>query len=210
MVNCNPETVSTDYDTADRLYFEPLTLESVLSIVEKERSAGAEVGCLVQFGGQTPLKLALALEREPVSAILGTSADAIDLAEDRERFSALLDGLGDPPARERHGLVAAPTRSRWPPRSASPWWCARPTCSAAAAWPSSTTGTALSAYMAGAVAISPEHPVLIDRFLEDAFELDVDALVDATGARRHRRHHGAHRGGRASTPATARAWCRRS
>jgi carbamoyl-phosphate synthase large subunit len=93
MVNCNPETVSTDYDTADRLYFEPLTFEDVMAIVDRERSAGGEVACVVQFGGQTPLKLALALQEDGVT-IIGTSPDSIDLAEDRQRFSALLRDLG--------------------------------------------------------------------------------------------------------------------
>ena len=95
MVNCNPETVSTDYDTADRLYFEPLTFEDVMAIIERERSAGGEVSCVVQFGGQTPLKLALALQEAGVD-ILGTSPDSIDLAEDRQRFSQLLWDLGVP------------------------------------------------------------------------------------------------------------------
>src|SRR2546426_6220731 len=93
MVNCNPETVSTDYDTSDRLYFEPLTLEDVLEIVDKERRAGQLLGVVVQFGGQTPLKLALPLERAGVP-ILGTSPDAIDRAEDREQFKALLEKVG--------------------------------------------------------------------------------------------------------------------
>ena len=88
MINCNPETVSTDYDTADRLYFQPLTFEDVMSVVDTERSAGGDVSCLVQFGGQTPLKLALALQEAGVK-ILGTSPESIDIAEDRERFSAL-------------------------------------------------------------------------------------------------------------------------
>ena len=95
MINCNPETVSTDYDTTDRLYFEPLTFEDVMAVLDKERSAGAEVSCLVQFGGQTPLKLALPLQAAGVS-ILGTSPDSIDLAEDRRRFSQLLWDLGIP------------------------------------------------------------------------------------------------------------------
>ena len=93
MVNCNPETVSTDYDTSDRLYFEPLTIEDVLNVVEVERRHGQLLGLVVQFGGQTPLKLALPLEQAQVP-ILGTSPDAIDLAEDRERFKVLLDTLG--------------------------------------------------------------------------------------------------------------------
>ena len=95
MVNCNPETVSTDYDTADRLYFEPLTFEDVMAVIERERSAGADVSCVVQFGGQTPLKLALLLQEAGVK-ILGTSPDSIDLAEDRKRFSELLWDLGVP------------------------------------------------------------------------------------------------------------------
>src|SRR6188768_3604930 len=93
MVNCNPETVSTDYDTADRLYFEPLTFEDVMAVIDRERSAGGDVSCLVQFGGQTPLKLALDLQAAGVH-ILGTTPDSIDLAEDRQRFSQLLRELG--------------------------------------------------------------------------------------------------------------------
>ena len=95
MVNCNPETVSTDYDTVDRLYFEPLTFEDVMAIIERERAAGGDVACVVQFGGQTPLKLALPLQEAGVQ-ILGTSPDSIDLAEDRERFAKLLWELGIP------------------------------------------------------------------------------------------------------------------
>src|SRR5678816_1973445 len=95
MINCNPETVSTDYDTADRLYFQPLTFEDVMAVIETERAGGGEVSCLVQFGGQTPLKLALALQEAGVK-ILGTSPDSIDLAEDRKRFSQLLWDLGVP------------------------------------------------------------------------------------------------------------------
>src|SRR5438128_10438316 len=92
LINCNPETVSTCYDTAERLYFQPLTFEDVMSVIETEQSAGGDVSCLVQFGGQTPLKLALALQRAGVR-ILGTSPDSIDLAEDRQRFAALLSDL---------------------------------------------------------------------------------------------------------------------
>ena len=104
MVNCNPETVSTDYDTSDRLYFEPLTAEDVLEIVRVEQSNGTLHGVIVQFGGQTPLKLAEALEEAGVP-ILGTSPDAIDLAEDRDRFQKLLDKLDLQPAEERHRLL---------------------------------------------------------------------------------------------------------
>ena len=137
MVNCNPETVSTDYDTSDRLYFEPLTEEDVLEIVRTERQNGEVMGVIVQFGGQTPLKLAQALERANVP-ILGTSPDAIDLAEDRDRFKALIDRLGfgsrgaASPARRRR-----PRRSRR--RSASRSSSGPLTCSAAGPWKSSTT-----------------------------------------------------------------------
>jgi carbamoyl-phosphate synthase large subunit len=180
MINCNPETVSTDYDTADRLYFQPLTFEDVMSVVETERSAGADVSCLVQFGGQTPLKLALALQDAGVR-ILGTSPDSIDLAEDRKRFAKLLADLN----------VMQP---------ASGTATSRPEAQAAAASigfpvvvrPSYVLGgramaivydvTALDRYMTHAVDASPEHPILIDKFLEDAFEFDVDAVADATGA----------------------------
>ena len=116
MINCNPETVSTDYDTADRLYFQPLTFEDVMAVIETERSAGGEVSCLVQFGGQTPLKLALALQEAGVR-ILGTSPDSIDLAEDRKRFAALLAELditqpasGTATSREEAREVAARDR----------------------------------------------------------------------------------------------------
>ena len=133
MVNCNPETVSTDYDTSDRLYFEPLTLEDVLNIVEKEQP----LGVIVQFGGQTPLKLAVPLERAGVR-ILGTSPDAIDRAEDRERFAELLRKLGlqqPPNGSARSADEAGADRG---PRSATRCWCARPTSSAAGRWRSST------------------------------------------------------------------------
>jgi carbamoyl-phosphate synthase large subunit len=179
MINCNPETVSTDYDTADRLYFQPLTFEDVMAVIETERSAGGSVSCLVQFGGQTPLKLALSLQQAGVP-ILGTSPDSIDLAEDRQRFAALLADLqitqpasGTATSREEAREVAAgigfPVVVR----------------------PSYVLGgramaivydvTALDRYMTHAVDASPEHPILIDRFLEDAFEFDVDALADAAG-----------------------------
>jgi carbamoyl-phosphate synthase large subunit len=180
MINCNPETVSTDYDTADRLYFEPLALENVLAVIEAERGAGGEVSCLVQFGGQTPLKLALDLQRAGVR-IIGTSADSIDLAENRERFSALLRELD----------IAQPlsgTATSLPEAKAVATDIGFPVV----VRPSYVLGgrgmaivydqAALAGYMAGAVDLSPEHPVLIDRFLEDAFELDVDAVADATGA----------------------------
>jgi carbamoyl-phosphate synthase large subunit len=184
MVNCNPETVSTDYDTSDRLYFEPLTFEDVMAIVDRERQgvggAGAEVSCVVQFGGQTPLKLALALQEAGVH-ILGTSPDSIDLAEDRRRFSQLLWDLGVPQpasgtATSREEAREAAERIGYP----------------VVVRPSYVLGGrgmaivfdagALDRYMAGAVDVSHDRPVLIDRFLEDAFEFDVDAVADATGA----------------------------
>ena len=101
MVNCNPETVTTDYDTSDRLYFEPLTAEDVIALVRREQANGRVLGCIVQYGGQTPLKLSQALSKAGIP-ILGTSADAIDVAEDRERFQLLLHKLGAAPAGERH------------------------------------------------------------------------------------------------------------
>jgi carbamoyl-phosphate synthase large subunit len=180
MVNCNPETVSTDYDTADRLYFEPLTFEDVMAVIECERRAGAEVACVVQFGGQTPLRLALALQEAGVK-LLGTSADSIDLAEDRQRFSALLQKLGIPQPDSGTGTSIEEARK-----------VARAIGFPVLVRPSYVLGgramaivydqPTLDRYMKTAVAASPEHPVLIDRFLEDAFELDIDAVADSTGA----------------------------
>ncbi len=140
MVNCNPETVSTDYDTSDRLYFEPVTLEDVLEIVDKEKPTGV----IVQFGGQTPLKLALELERAGVP-IIGTTPDSIDIAEDRERFQKLLHELKlkQPPNRTARTEEAA--LRCWRTRSATRWWCGRATCSAAARWRSCTATTTCSA-----------------------------------------------------------------
>jgi carbamoyl-phosphate synthase large subunit len=180
MVNCNPETVSTDYDTSDRLYFEPLTLEDVLAIVEKEREAGGEVACLVQFGGQTPLKLSLPLQNAGVR-ILGTSPDSIDLAEDRKRFSALLDDLGIP--QPKSGTATSRDEAREVAASIGYPVVIRPSyVLGGRAMAVIYDPGALDRYMTTAVDASPDHPVLIDRFLEDAFELDVDALADATGA----------------------------
>jgi len=180
MVNCNPETVSTDYDTADRLYFEPLTFEDVMAVIERERSAGGEVSCVVQFGGQTPLKLALALHGAGVR-VLGTTPDSIDLAEDRERFSRLLWDLGVPQpdsgtavSREQARSVA--TRVGYPV-------VVRPSYVLGGRGMAIVfDGASLDRYMSGAVDVSHDRPVLIDRFLEDAFEFDVDAVVDASGA----------------------------
>jgi len=180
MINSNPETVSTDYDTVDRLYFEPLTLEDVSAVIEKERAAGGEVSCIVQFGGQTPLKLALALQRAGVT-ILGTSPDSIDLAEDRERFASLLWDLGIPQAPS--GVATTRTEARAVAAKIGYPLIVRPSyVLGGRAMAIVYDAGALDRYMTEAVDASPEHPVLIDKFLEDAFELDVDAVADATGA----------------------------
>jgi len=179
MVNCNPETVSTDYDTADRLYFEPLTFENVMGIVAREREAGGEVSCLVQFGGQTPLKLALPLHRAGVP-IIGTSADSIDLAEDRKRFAALLDRLGI--AQPASGTALSHEEARAIAGSIGFPVLVRPSYVLGGRGMAIVYDeAALDGYVARALADAPDSPVLIDRYLEDAFELDVDALADATG-----------------------------
>ena len=129
MVNCNPETVSTDYDTSDRLYFEPLTFEDVMEIIEKEKPEGV----IVQYGGQTPLKLSRALAAAG-APIIGTTPDSIDVAEDRERFQKLVDHLEAEAAGQRHGAHRGAGRRAWRARWAFRWWCGRATCSAAAPW----------------------------------------------------------------------------
>jgi carbamoyl-phosphate synthase large subunit len=172
MVNCNPETVSTDYDTSDRLYFEPLTLEDVLAIVDAEKPEGV----IVQLGGQTPLRLSVPLEREGVR-ILGTPPDAIDRAEDRERFDALLEllDLQRPPggvARSAAEAEAVAARIGYPV-------LVRPSyVLGGRAMQIVQDVGGLREYMRFAVKASPEHPVLIDRFLADAVEVDVDAICD--------------------------------
>jgi carbamoyl-phosphate synthase large subunit len=180
MVNCNPETVSTDYDTADRLYFEPLTFEDVMAIVEREQSAGGDVSCVVQFGGQTPLKLALALQEAGVN-ILGTSPDSIDLAEDRERFSQLLWDLGVP--QPESGTAVSREQARDVAERIGYPVVVRPSYVLGGRGMAIVfDSVALDRYMTGAVDVSHDRPVLIDRFLEDAFEFDVDAVADAGGA----------------------------
>ena len=172
MVNCNPETVSTDYDTSDKLYFEPLTMEEVMNIVDREKPDGV----IVQFGGQTPLKLALPLERAGVK-IIGTSPDSIDLAEDRERFAELLRRLdvkqpNNGVARSYEAAFEIAERLGYP-------ILVRPSyVLGGRAMQIVYDRDALQQYMTHAVAASPEHPVLIDKFLDDAIELDVDALGD--------------------------------
>jgi len=180
MINCNPETVSTDYDTVDRLYFEPLTFEDVSAIIAREREGGGEVSCVVQYGGQTPLKLALPLQHAGVS-ILGTSPDSIDLAEDRERFAQLLGDLGIPQAAS--GTATSPEDGREVAGRIGFPLIVRPSyVLGGRAMAIVYDLAALDRYMTTAVQASPERPVLIDKFLEDAVELDVDCIADATGA----------------------------
>ena len=180
MVNCNPETVSTDYDTSDRLYFEPLTFEDVMAVIEREREAGGDVSCVVQFGGQTPLKLALPLLAAGVT-ILGTSPDSIDLAEDRRRFSQLLWDLGVP--QPSSGTAVSREEAREVAERIGYPVVVRPSYVLGGRGMAIVFDSgALDRYMTGAVDVSHDRPVLIDRFLEDAFEFDVDAVADAGGA----------------------------
>ncbi|MFA5590921.1 MAG: carbamoyl-phosphate synthase large subunit [Lysobacteraceae bacterium] len=175
MVNCNPETVSTDYDTSDRLYFESLTLEDVLEIVELEKPKGV----IVQYGGQTPLKLARALEANGVP-IIGTSPDSIDLAEDRERFQQLIDNLGlkQPPnrtARTAEEALAAAREIGYP-------LVVRPSyVLGGRAMEVVYSDADLERYIRDAVQVSNDSPVLLDRFLDNAVEVDVDIIADAQG-----------------------------
>jgi carbamoyl-phosphate synthase large subunit len=197
MVNCNPETVSTDYDTSDRLYFEPLTAEDVIALVRREQQAGEVLGCIVQYGGQTPLKLSQALTAAGIP-ILGTSADAIDTAEDRERFQALLNKLGllQPPnglARTAEEAEAIADRVGYP----------------VVIRPSYVLGgrgmeivyerAGLHRYIREAVRVSGDSPVLIDHYLNDAIEVDVDCVADkhtvyVAGVMEHIEEAGIHSG----------------
>ncbi len=197
MINCNPETVSTDYDTSDRLYFEPLTVEDVLEILHVEASNGTLHGVIVQFGGQTPLKLAAALENEGIP-ILGTSPDAIDLAEDRERFARLVDKLGlrqplNGIARSRDEAVAVAERIGYPVLT-------RPSYVLGGRAMEIVDGPAqLDDYIHTAVQVSGDSPVLIDQYLRDAIEVDVDAISDGrdvvvAGVMQHIEEAGVHSG----------------
>ena len=172
MVNCNPETVSTDYDTSDRLYFEPLTLEDVLEIVDKEKP----VGVIVQFGGQTPLKLARALEANGVP-IIGTTPDSIDIAEDRERFQHLINDLGllQPPNRTARTNEEAILKAR---EIGYPLVVRPSYVLGGRAMEIIHVESDLERYMREAVKVSNDSPVLLDRFLNDAIEVDVDAVCD--------------------------------
>jgi len=175
MVNCNPETVSTDYDTSDRLYFEPLTLEDVLEIVDLEKPKGV----IVQYGGQTPLKLARALEANGVP-IIGTSPDSIDLAEDRERFQKLVESLGllQPPNRTARNAEQALAMAR---EIGYPLVVRPSYVLGGRAMEVVYSDEDLSRYIREAVQVSNDSPVLLDRFLDNAVEVDVDVIADQDG-----------------------------
>ncbi len=176
MVNCNPETVSTDYDTSDRLYFEPLTFEHVMNVVERESQSGTLLGVMVQFGGQTPLNLARRLEAAGVP-ILGTPPDAIDLAEDREQFGALLEDLDIPaPA---YGIARSLEEARVVAREVGYPVMVRPSyVLGGRAMGIVYDETQLAAFVREAQQAAPDQPILVDQFLEDAFEADIDAVAD--------------------------------
>ena len=206
MVNCNPETVSTDYDTSDRLYFEPLTAEDVLEIIRVEQAKGKLEGVIVQFGGQTPLKLAGALEEAGVP-ILGTSPDAIDLAEDRDRFKALIDKLGLKQAES--GIARSPEEARSVAESVGYPVMIRPSyVLGGRAMEIVHDSAELDRYVArlsatlnrpSELVVSERRPLLIDRYLSDAIEVDVDCIADGrdtfiAGVMEHIEEAGIHSG----------------
>jgi carbamoyl-phosphate synthase large subunit len=197
MVNCNPETVSTDYDTSDRLYFEPLTLEDVLAVYEHEASGGAEIGMIVQFGGQTPLNLSLPLKAAGVP-IIGTSPESIDLAEDRKRFGKLITELGIP---QPQGAMATSLEEALAGAKTVTYpVLVRPSyVLGGRAMVIAYDDADVVRYMSTAIEYSQERPVLIDHFLEDAQEVDVDALCDGkdviiAGIMQHIEEAGVHSG----------------
>ncbi len=176
MINCNPETVSTDYDTSDRLYFEPLTLEDVFAVCEHEASGGAPVGVIVQFGGQTPLNLSLPLKAAGMN-IIGTTPESIDLAEDRKRFGKLLEELDIPQA--PGAMVASVEEAVEAAKKIGFPVLVRPSyVLGGRAMVIAYDEDTIQQYMKQAVEYSQDRPVLIDKFLEDAIEVDVDALSD--------------------------------
>ncbi|MDR3424892.1 MAG: carbamoyl-phosphate synthase large subunit [Alphaproteobacteria bacterium] len=197
MINCNPETVSTDYDTSDRLYFEPLTAEDVIEIIRKEQTRGQVLGVIVQFGGQTPLKLAHALQAANIP-ILGTSPDAIDLAEDRERFQSLLQKLNlKQPA---NGLARNVAEAERVAESIGYPVVVRPSyVLGGRAMEITHDVEALRRYMQKAMYVSNGNPILIDYYLQDAIEVDVDVVADASdtfvaGVMEHIEEAGVHSG----------------
>ncbi len=193
MINCNPETVSTDYDTSDRLYFEPLTLEDVTHILDLEKP----LGVVVQFGGQTPLKLAEVLTKQGIK-ILGTSSDAIDRAEDRERFKALIDKLGL--TQPENGLANSVLEAERIAEAISYPVMVRPSyVLGGRAMEIIYDRASLKTYMEYAMNASPDHPILIDEYIQDAIEIDVDAISDGTdvfvaGIMEHIEEAGVHSG----------------
>jgi len=197
MVNCNPETVSTDYDTSDRLYFEPLTAEDVIELIRIESAKGQFLGVIVQFGGQTPLKLAAALERAKIP-ILGTSPDAIDLAEDRERFQVLIQKLGR--RQPANGIARSLEEAQRVADEIGFPLVLRPSyVLGGRAMEIIHDHPALLRYITEAVEVSGESPVLLDSYLQDAIEVDVDAIADGTdvyvaGIMEHVEEAGVHSG----------------
>ncbi|MFV2196203.1 carbamoyl-phosphate synthase large subunit [Nocardiopsis sp. LOL_012] len=202
MVNCNPETVSTDYDTSDRLYFEPLTLEDVLEVVRAEQAAGPVAGVIVQLGGQTPLGLAQRLKDAGVP-VIGTSPEAIDLAEDRGEFGAVLAQAGLPAP--KHGTAYSFAEAKAAADEIGYPVMVRPSYVLGGRGMEIVYSEEMLAdYIRRNAQVSPEHPVLIDRFLDDAIEIDVDALYDGTdlylgGVMEHIEEAGIHSGDSACT-----------
>jgi len=197
MVNCNPETVSTDYDTSDRLYFEPLTAEEVIALIRKEQESGEVLGCIVQYGGQTPLKLSQALSAAGIP-ILGTSADAIDIAEDRERFQVLLQKLGL--RQPENGTARSAAEAEAIADCVGYPVVIRPSyVLGGRAMEIVHERAGLHRYMREAVRVSGDNPVLIDRYLNDAIEVDVDCISDGetvyvAGVMEHIEEAGIHSG----------------